>query len=126
MPDRAKSFTVADDGKSITCLFCNRTSCNAKDVAERFCGNCNVFHDDIWMASEFLEEIREVFRRIANEEQGCERGHFLTYFAKALLQADPENFVLLTGPAVQLILKYKLMECNPPAGPGAMANQKAA
>lgn len=42
------TFRIAPDGKSITCLRCKRTSSNANDVAMHYCGNCHVFHDDIW------------------------------------------------------------------------------
>ena len=32
--------------KSITCLCCGKTSYNETDIRERFCGWCNVFHED--------------------------------------------------------------------------------
>ena len=34
-------------GASITCLACGRTSYNANDVAQRYCGNCHVFHGEL-------------------------------------------------------------------------------
>jgi len=42
------TFTIADDGKSITCRRCKRTSHNANDVEHHYCGNCHVYHDDLW------------------------------------------------------------------------------
>ena len=42
------TFTISEDGKSITCLRCKLTSDNPYDVEEHYCGNCHVFHDDIW------------------------------------------------------------------------------
>lgn len=41
----APTFTIADDGKSITCHRCGKTSHNANDVAFHYCGRCNVWHD---------------------------------------------------------------------------------
>ena len=31
--------------RSITCFWCGRTSFNATDVAEKYCGACHVFHE---------------------------------------------------------------------------------
>lgn len=42
------TYTISDDGKSITCLKCKRTSQNPKDVEQHYCGWCHAFHDDIW------------------------------------------------------------------------------
>ncbi len=42
------TFTIAEDGKSITCLRCKRTSHNPNDVENHYCGYCHAFHDDIW------------------------------------------------------------------------------
>lgn len=42
------TFKISEDGKSITCLRCKRTSFNPNDVEQRYCGFCHVFHDDIW------------------------------------------------------------------------------
>lgn len=42
------TFTISTDGKSITCLRCQRTSYNQNDVDNHYCGACHVFHDDIW------------------------------------------------------------------------------
>lgn len=49
-----------------------------------------------------------IFRNIANESDP--RGHFLTYFAKALCQADLANQRLLMPTAVELIRKYDIEE----------------
>jgi len=40
------SYTIADDGKSITCLRCGLTSYHPEDVRQHYCGHCHVFHDD--------------------------------------------------------------------------------
>ncbi len=32
---------------SITCLLCGMTSFNPTDVAQKYCGNCDVFHEDL-------------------------------------------------------------------------------
>jgi hypothetical protein len=42
------TFALSADGKSITCIRCGRTSFNAGDVEHRYCGHCQMFHDDIW------------------------------------------------------------------------------
>ena len=51
------SFVVLDltgAGKSIRCLICGTTSYNPNDVAQRYCGFCHVFHDDV--VSTYLRE----------------------------------------------------------------------
>jgi hypothetical protein len=40
------TYTIAADGKSITCHLCGRTSHNPNDVREKFCGCCCVFHGE--------------------------------------------------------------------------------
>lgn len=42
------TYTISQNGKSITCLRCNRTSYNSNDVKHHYCGYCYVYHDDIW------------------------------------------------------------------------------
>jgi hypothetical protein len=37
-------YSIGDDGRSITCLRCGRTSHNPNDVAHRYCGYCHRFH----------------------------------------------------------------------------------
>jgi hypothetical protein len=39
-------YTIAEDGCSITCHRCGRTSYNAGDVENHYCGACKIFHDD--------------------------------------------------------------------------------
>ncbi len=46
--EEIQTFKISDDGKSITCLRCNRTSHNANDVKHHYCGFCHVAHDDLW------------------------------------------------------------------------------
>ena len=41
-----RTFTIAADGRAITCLLCGKTSYNPQDVAQLFCGHCHVFHKD--------------------------------------------------------------------------------
>lgn len=43
-----KTYIIAADGKSITCLRCKRTSFNSNDVDNHYCGYCHVSHDDLW------------------------------------------------------------------------------
>lgn len=38
------SYRIAEDGKSITCKVCGRTSYHETDVKERYCGCCHAFH----------------------------------------------------------------------------------
>jgi ribosomal protein L37E len=45
--DEIKTFTIAADGKSITCLRCKKTSYNVNDLKNHYCGFCHVFHDDL-------------------------------------------------------------------------------
>ena len=46
--DLAVTFSVAEDGKSIKCLRCHRTSYHPMDVERHYCSACGVSHDDIW------------------------------------------------------------------------------
>lgn len=46
--DLIQTFTISPDGKSITCRRCKMTSHSHRDVEHHYCGNCHVFHDDIW------------------------------------------------------------------------------
>jgi hypothetical protein len=41
-----KSYLIAPDNKSITCLFCFKTSFHPEDVKNRYCGNCHYFHPE--------------------------------------------------------------------------------
>jgi len=44
--DYGGSYEIAADDASITCKHCGRTSYNPGDIENRYCGHCNVFHDD--------------------------------------------------------------------------------
>ena len=39
-------YEVGPNGAWIRCLICNMTSYNPNDVAQRYCGNCHLFHTD--------------------------------------------------------------------------------
>lgn len=41
------NYMIAPDGKSITCGRCGYTSHNANDVKNLYCGECNMFHDEL-------------------------------------------------------------------------------
>lgn len=41
------TFEITEGGRAIRCLLCERTSYNANDVSERYCGACHLFHDDL-------------------------------------------------------------------------------
>jgi hypothetical protein len=41
------SYTISPDGKAITCRRCGLTSHNRNDVANRYCGHCNKFHEAV-------------------------------------------------------------------------------
>lgn len=57
------------------------------------------------------EDVREIFRGIAAAVgTSKERGEFLTAFARAMVQADPENFLILMPAAMRLLLKYELLQ----------------
>jgi hypothetical protein len=40
------TYFISADHESIICLRCGEKSYNANDVAQRYCGNCKIFHDD--------------------------------------------------------------------------------
>lgn len=40
-----QTYEIADDGRAIKCLKCNRTSWHPEDVKQRYCGHCHEFHD---------------------------------------------------------------------------------
>ncbi len=42
-----KTYEIVEDGHAIVCLICGRKSYNANDVAQKYCGDCNRFHEDI-------------------------------------------------------------------------------
>jgi hypothetical protein len=62
-------YSIAPDGKSITCQRCGMTSHHPKDVAEKYCGHCHVFHDDqIYLLDIDLTKIESVALRRLIEE----------------------------------------------------------
>jgi hypothetical protein len=42
-----KRYAIIEDGTAIQCLKCNAKSRHPLDIAQRYCGNCHVFHDDL-------------------------------------------------------------------------------
>jgi len=54
------TYQIESDG-AITCLICHRTSHNPNDAAQRYCGACRLFHDNL------AEECRAVRDAIAPE-----------------------------------------------------------
>jgi hypothetical protein len=42
---KMKTYQIAPDGKSITCLICWLTSYHPEDVRQLYCGNCHRFHE---------------------------------------------------------------------------------
>lgn len=67
--------------------------------------------------AEVREEVRELFRQIATGERT--HGAFLTAFAKALVCADDENYLILLPAAARLMSKYRLC-----ARPGSLTCPK--
>ncbi len=51
------------------------------------------------------DEIREIFGNVLDNKK---HGHFLTYFAKAIIHADGDNFKMLKLVAIRIINKYGL------------------
>lgn len=39
------TYTISEDGKSITCHKCGKTSHNLNDVKEKYCGFCHYWHN---------------------------------------------------------------------------------
>lgn len=49
-----RTYFVAPDGQSITCLRCLRTSYHPEDIAQCYCGSCKIFHKEqqvVWKFS---------------------------------------------------------------------------
>ena len=55
------TYRIAQDASWIQCLMCGRTSYNQNDVSKHYCGNCHIFHDDLWPPAR-RSLIREEFR----------------------------------------------------------------
>ncbi len=45
LPTSMKTYTISNDGRSITCLICNMTSYHPEDVNHKYCGNCHMYHE---------------------------------------------------------------------------------
>jgi len=50
-----KDTFVIRDG-AIHCLMCNTTSFNTRDVSEKYCGRCHLFHDAVAQAKELSKQ----------------------------------------------------------------------
>lgn len=68
-------YLISEDGKSITCFKCGRTSHHPHDVKEKFCGYCSVFHgEERWVdcnvvpdkkkVLEWFEKIKQLLKEI--------------------------------------------------------------
>jgi ribosomal protein L37E len=53
----SKRYTIGNEGKSITCHRCGMTSWSAGDVSHHYCGNCNVFHDEVQRFEDFVRSV---------------------------------------------------------------------
>jgi hypothetical protein len=51
MREEIQTYEISPDGLSITCKRCKLTSHNPNDVAQRYCGRCHVFHENLWPPS---------------------------------------------------------------------------
>lgn len=69
-----RQYTIAEDGKSITCHFCGLTSHNQMDVANVYCGHCCLFHEvGLSTHREFVDQIAEKISSLL----GAHRGYVL-------------------------------------------------
>lgn len=66
------------------------------------------------------EDILEIYRQVLTEalrpgtpEGSWHHSEFVLAFAKAILEADNDNFLILLGPALYLIEKYQLQTIPP-------------
>jgi len=48
------TYAIVERGRAIKCLTCGMTSWSPSDVKFRYCGNCEVFHDDAEAYKEWL------------------------------------------------------------------------
>ncbi len=55
-------YEVAEDGSSITCQVCGFTSREPKDVRQKYCPACRVFHDDRMLMARLAEGYETVFQ----------------------------------------------------------------
>ncbi len=66
---RASEFySIAEDGASITCCICGFASVDPRDVREKYCPVCRVFHEDRMLMARLAEgyETRYRWRRPAD------------------------------------------------------------
>lgn len=59
LADDPRSYDISDDGSSITCRLCQMTSHNATDVTKKYCGNCNIFHEEIMLQIRLYRRVRD-------------------------------------------------------------------
>jgi hypothetical protein len=73
--ERVPSYTVGTDGGEhfIACGVCGSKSYRERDVAERYCGSCRIFHDDVDEARDL--EILLRTRELAQEIGSTARAH---------------------------------------------------
>lgn len=57
MTRRARSYTLSEDGKRLTCHLCGFTSYHPTDVKYRYCGNCDVYLDTLEMSVDLSIEL---------------------------------------------------------------------
>jgi hypothetical protein len=60
-------YYISPDGKAITCARCRLTSHHPKDVENRYCGNCHIFHEVDSMRT--LDQI--YWDALCDKECGC-------------------------------------------------------
>lgn len=60
------TYTVSPDGTAILCHFCGNASHNQRDIAERYCAHCKLFHGD----QSALQELLHAQRTRADEALG--------------------------------------------------------
>lgn len=46
-PSYGPTYELTEGGSAIRCRRCGLTSHNPYDVQQRYCGNCNLFHEDM-------------------------------------------------------------------------------
>lgn len=57
MTRRARSYTLSDDDKRLTCHLCGFTSYHPADVSHRYCGHCDIYLDTLEMNVELSVEL---------------------------------------------------------------------
>jgi ribosomal protein S27AE len=54
--DEVDKLLAAPVARSITCPRCGRTSYNAGDIVNRYCGYCHAFHDELYLLPPIVED----------------------------------------------------------------------